>query len=107
AQPDALLAGAGDIDVDSLWKSRVMFDARPDAAEIDRFRVRHEEDEVRVADIARHRLLQRSPTHRQGGRVHWIGKRDVLPPELRRRQLNLDILAFAAARDTAARGVPL
>ena len=83
AQLQAVVDVGRDVDVDPLGKGGIVLDPRPEFLQRDFARVGHEEDEVRVADIDRHRLLEPVPRHRQRGRVHRIGEGDFVPAEAR------------------------
>ena len=84
AQADRVALERGDVDVDPLGEERVVLDQRPEPGEIDRVGIADEEDDMRIADIDRARLLQILPADRHRRRVHRISERDLLPAEARR-----------------------
>src|SRR4051812_3025362 len=109
-----------DVDVDPIWKSLIMFDPRTEVLQRHLSRIRHKEDEARVPDVDRERVLQFAPRHWQRACVHRVGEGNLVPTEPRLGQGNFNFgaevfalehatVAVDAARagqlDDAARGI--
>ena len=56
-----------------------------------------------IADVHRERVIEAVPRHRQRGRVHRIGERDLVPAEARLADADLDLAPEILALEQAAR----
>src|SRR4029079_13513257 len=100
---DAILANRGDVDVDPLGESRVMFDTGALSVDVDGLLVGHEKDKVRVADVQGHRMLERSPGQGQFRRIHRIAEKTLARRKLGRGEADPDPgLKWLALDRTAA-----
>src|SRR6185369_12333745 len=82
-EADAFHFKLRDVDVDSLWERSVRFDPGPKRLQRHGVQVLDEEDEMRIADIERHWVLEAIPSHRDGVRIHRIGEGNLVPAEPR------------------------
>ena len=93
----------GDIDVDPFGEGRIVLDPRAELVQRRPRGVGDEEDEVRIADVERQRLLELVPGHRQRGGVHRIGEGDLVPAEARLADGDFDLAALGLRPSTARR----
>ena len=101
---DHALVDMGDIDIHLFGEQRIDFDHRAKAVQFCGRAVVDKENDMRIADIDRCRILQVLPADRHGERVHGIGEGDGLPVEPRLAHIDNGAIGRSLANDDAAAG---